>query len=197
MNEPALPIIIIPTYRPDGRLPALIDDIRVLGEFPIVVVDDGSDDGYARFYKGLRRTGCTVLTHREKKGCGAALKTGIHHAAAHYPISIGYIVVNDYQLASAKAIVAVAQGLDACANTVILEGASKPSIAGALAAVTLGMYRAGHPINPRSNICGIPAICGEAFLQIKGDTRVCTRRFLRAMHRRRFPISDLRACELG
>ena len=71
--------ILIPSYEPDERLVALIGQLRAIGSFPIVVVDDGSGDAYKALFSSVRKLGCTVITHSANKGKGHALKTGFHY----------------------------------------------------------------------------------------------------------------------
>ncbi len=68
--------ILIPSYEPDERLIVLIDKIREMCSFKIVVVDDGSGSSYGHIFKSVGESGCTVLTHDRNKGKGSALKTG-------------------------------------------------------------------------------------------------------------------------
>jgi glycosyltransferase involved in cell wall biosynthesis len=71
--------ILIPSYEPDERLVTLIEQLRVIGSFPIVVVDDGSGAAYRKLFSSVRELGCTVITHSVNKGKGHALKSGFHY----------------------------------------------------------------------------------------------------------------------
>jgi len=75
--------IVIPAYNEGQaiggvleRLPAIMEHTGV--PYEIIVVDDGSQDATAEVAEGFERV--TVLRHRENRGYGAALKTGIRHA---------------------------------------------------------------------------------------------------------------------
>ncbi|OBZ11346.1 MULTISPECIES: bifunctional glycosyltransferase family 2/GtrA family protein [Bacillales] len=71
--------ILIPSYEPDERLVSLIEQLREIGSFPIVVVDDGSGIAYRELFRSVRELGCTVITHSANKGKGHALKSGFHY----------------------------------------------------------------------------------------------------------------------
>jgi glycosyltransferase involved in cell wall biosynthesis len=64
---------VIPAYDAEAMIGGVIDSLRAtLPDLPILVVDDGSNDGTARV---AREKGCTVLAHETNRGKGAALRT--------------------------------------------------------------------------------------------------------------------------
>jgi glycosyltransferase involved in cell wall biosynthesis len=80
--------IVVPCYNEHdgvgGVIESLLTYCKEIGAYEIIVVDDGSSDGsadvlaqYTRRYPHVR-----VITHQHNRGYGAALKTGILHAAA-------------------------------------------------------------------------------------------------------------------
>lgn len=73
-------VILIPSYEPDERLIKLVDDLQsYLPGMPIVIVDDGSGEGYRELFKKAENAGCHVLTHSANLGKGRALKTGFNY----------------------------------------------------------------------------------------------------------------------
>jgi glycosyltransferase involved in cell wall biosynthesis len=75
--------IIIPAYNEAASIGPVVAEIRetmdATGlEYEILVVDDGSQDETA---PEARAAGVRVLRHAENRGYGAALKTGVRHAA--------------------------------------------------------------------------------------------------------------------
>ena len=68
-------IALIPAYKPSDSLVGLVEELERRG-FSTVVVDDGSGEGYDRIFEDCAYH-ATVLAHRENKGKGAALKTGL------------------------------------------------------------------------------------------------------------------------
>ena len=67
--------ILIPAYDPDGKLAALVADLR--GTFRhVVVVDDGSTRG-REVFAAVRPQVDALLVHDANRGKGAALRTGL------------------------------------------------------------------------------------------------------------------------
>ncbi|MBQ6469901.1 MAG: bifunctional glycosyltransferase family 2/GtrA family protein [Lachnospiraceae bacterium] len=75
------PVIVIPAYRPDERLPSLTDALKKAGLANILVVDDGSGTDYDPVFRMLSDHGIRVIRHPGNRGKGAALRTGIAAAA--------------------------------------------------------------------------------------------------------------------
>lgn len=75
--------VILPAYKPDNRLPALVDELCSYG-CHIVVVDDGSGETYRQVFEELRDV-CTVLVHEENRGKGAAIKTALAYVREEMP----------------------------------------------------------------------------------------------------------------
>lgn len=70
--------VIIPAYRPGEELIPYIRELLSGGAGLVAVVDDGSGPSYgAVFGQAAECDGCVVLRHRENRGKGAAIKTGI------------------------------------------------------------------------------------------------------------------------
>ena len=70
-------IALIPAYEPDAKIIDLTKELKDR-RFDVVVVDDGSGPDYADLFERLSRD-ATVLTHKENRGKGAALKTGLEY----------------------------------------------------------------------------------------------------------------------
>jgi glycosyltransferase involved in cell wall biosynthesis len=66
--------IVIPVFNEAQVISQVLHEIREHGDYPLIVVDDGSaDDSYLR----ASRCGALVLRHKLNRGKGAAVKTGI------------------------------------------------------------------------------------------------------------------------
>ena len=76
--------VLIPAYEPDAQLILLTERLREAG-FAVVVVDDGSGEGYKDIFAAVKENGATVLTHPQNGGKGAALKTGMAYIRDHMP----------------------------------------------------------------------------------------------------------------
>ena len=99
IGSPALSVII-PAYNEEQSIGLVLSQIREVMRgsglaYELIVVDDGSEDRTRAIAKEVRDV--SVLSHRKNRGYGAALKTGIQHAASElvcitdadgtYPIS--------------------------------------------------------------------------------------------------------------
>jgi glycosyltransferase involved in cell wall biosynthesis len=100
---PAETSIVIPAFNEAASIAALVADLRSAGSWrEILVVDDGStDDTGAR----ASAAGAHVIRHPYNKGNGAAVKTGIRHAAGSFVL----IVDADGQHQPSDAVRLVAQ----------------------------------------------------------------------------------------
>lgn len=72
-------ILIIPVFNERERISQVIEKAKGTAIDEICVVNDGSDDGSDEVAKNL---GAIVLSHSERKGIGAGIRTGIKHALA-------------------------------------------------------------------------------------------------------------------
>ena len=70
--------VLIPAYREERRIGAVVREVRDYCS-DVVVIDDGSPDDTA---KAAAEAGATVLEHVHNQGKGAALQTGFDHARA-------------------------------------------------------------------------------------------------------------------
>ena len=88
-------IVLIPAYEPGQSLLELLRDLSDLGcsrgcdksyshtrDTTIIVVDDGSGPDYAQIFDEAR-SHAIVLTHKENRGKGAALKAGLSYIEEH------------------------------------------------------------------------------------------------------------------
>ena len=84
-------IALIPAYEPDNRLLEVISDLDRSG-FEVIVVDDGSGDGYSDLFWQAEQT-ATVLTHDRNRGKGAALRTGLEYISKYKLSGLSTVVV--------------------------------------------------------------------------------------------------------
>lgn len=79
-------IVLIPAFRPDERLVALVTGLlSARRDLAVVVVDDGSGPDFAEVFAQAAEGGADVLHLSVNRGKGAALRTGFEHARTSYP----------------------------------------------------------------------------------------------------------------
>lgn len=76
--------LIIPAYKPDEKMLALLEQFRLSDSFVPVVVDDGSGDDYLAIFDAVPDF-AVLLRHEVNKGKGAALKTAMRHVLDKMP----------------------------------------------------------------------------------------------------------------
>ena len=90
--------IVIPSYEPDERFPAILKDIEQSGLGPVVVVDDGSGSDYDHFFAEaeelVKERGGVVLHHDGNKGKGRALKTAFSYILENMPEAVGCVTAD-------------------------------------------------------------------------------------------------------
>ena len=88
-------VVLIPTFRPDERLPRYVSELKKGGLETIILVDDGSGENYHRYFKLCEEEyGVVVLRHETNMGKGCALRTGFAWILSHSPESNGVITAD-------------------------------------------------------------------------------------------------------
>ena len=87
-------VLLIPALNPDGRLIELLTALQGSWTDPIVLVDDGSDEGRREIFDRAEAMGCQVIRHARNLGKGRGLKTGFNHILTHFPDAIGCITAD-------------------------------------------------------------------------------------------------------
>lgn len=68
--------VIVPAYKPDEKMLAMLADLVRDGFDDILVVNDGSGEAFEPVFDAVRQIPeCTLLVHEKNKGKGAAMKT--------------------------------------------------------------------------------------------------------------------------
>ena len=76
--------LVIPAYKPDEKMIALLEQFRGNEAFLPVVVDDGSGAEYEKVFAAVPDF-CILLRHDVNRGKGAALKTAMQHILKELP----------------------------------------------------------------------------------------------------------------
>ena len=98
MADPSTVSVVIPAFDEAGAIGVVVQALRAAGDWrEVLVVDDGSADETSIV---AATAGARVIKHPYNKGNGAAVKTGIRHAAGEYIL----IIDADGQHAAADAV---------------------------------------------------------------------------------------------
>ena len=72
--------IMIPSYNPDAKFIAFINELSAEGYNNIIVIDDGSKEETKKlFEKAEEEFGCKIVRHSINLGQGRAYKTGFNY----------------------------------------------------------------------------------------------------------------------
>ncbi len=91
---PELPVCgVIPAYKPERKLTAVVDEALRIGSLShLVVVDDASGEAFREVFDELAaRPGVTVLRHAVNQGTGGATKTAFNHILLTRPETAGVV----------------------------------------------------------------------------------------------------------
>jgi glycosyltransferase involved in cell wall biosynthesis len=107
---------VVPAWRPEAVLLALVEALAGSGAGAVVVVDDGSGDAFASVFASVAAVpGVKMLRHAENRGKGRALKTGFEYVLAELPEIDGVVTVDADGQHRAEDAVRVAEALGAAA----------------------------------------------------------------------------------
>lgn len=112
-------VILIPAYEPGKRLINLIYELKDRCDYDIVIVDDGSGQEFKYIFNTASSLGCTVLTHENNRGKGAALKTGFKYINENITTS-GVVTADCDGQHLAKDILRVTESLKEHINDIVL-----------------------------------------------------------------------------
>jgi len=87
--------LLIPAYKPDKSLVALVAKCLERVDGPILIVNDGSPAEFQALFNALKAFDrVTVLTHEINLGKGQALKTGFKFLTLNYPQATGVVTAD-------------------------------------------------------------------------------------------------------
>lgn len=79
--------VIVPTYNEAKTIQGVIEQVEGVSlDKEIIVVDDGSTDGTEKILREIKYPNLKVIYHSSNRGKGAAVLTGLVHAAGEYVI---------------------------------------------------------------------------------------------------------------
>ena len=192
--------IVIPSYEPDEKLPALLKKLRESGFTNIVVVDDGSGKAYDRFFDEARETyRCKVLHHAVNQGKGRALKTAFNFCLQEFPGLVGVITADSDGQHTPDCILDCAEALIEHPDSLILgcrcfEGEDVPvrSEFGNKCTRVVMKYLTGITVSDtQTGLRGIPAAFMQQLLMVKGERFEFETNMLLETKTRKIPIVEV------
>ncbi len=121
LSRPEAVVALIPAFKPDRLLIALVGDLLAGGFRSIIVVDDGSPPEAAPVFDELAATpGCRLLRHEANRGKGRAVKTGFEYFLEHCPGAEGIVTVDADGQHRARDVVRVAEAFLAAPDALVI-----------------------------------------------------------------------------
>lgn len=112
--------IIIPSLSPDTKLIKLVNELINVGFTNIIVVNDGSEKEYDKFFAKVKSLGCSLCVHDENKGKGQALKTAFKYVKENISNCLGVITVDGDGQHMVKDIIRCAEAMVENTNKLVL-----------------------------------------------------------------------------
>lgn len=192
--------IVIPSYEPDEKLPGLLKNLKETGFKNIVLVDDGSGEDYARFFREAEeRYGCRVLHHAVNQGKGRALKTAFHYCIREFGNMPGVITADSDGQHSPECILSCVDAMLAHPDALILgcrcfEGEDVPARSefGNKCTRAVMKYLTGITVSDtQTGLRGIPEAFMEQLLKVKGERFEFETNMLLEAKKRKIPIVEV------
>ena len=192
--------VVIPSYEPDEKLPKLLKELKTAGFENIVLVDDGSGEGYAHFFADARETyGCQVLHHAVNQGKGRALKTAFNYCLQEFPGMPGVITADSDGQHSPACILACVDAMLMHPDALVLgcrcfEGEDVPARSefGNKCTRVVMKYLTGITVSDtQTGLRGIPASFMEQLLKVKGERFEFETNMLLETKSRKIPIVEV------
>lgn len=192
--------VVIPSYEPDEKLPGLLKELKTAGFKNIVLVDDGSGEGYRHFFTDARETyGCRVLHHAVNQGKGRALKTAFNYCLGEFPGIPGVITADSDGQHSPECILACVDAMLMHPGALVLgcrcfEGEDVPARSefGNKCTRVVMKYLTGITVSDtQTGLRGIPVSFMEQLLKVKGERFEFETNMLLETKSRKVPIVEV------
>ncbi len=182
--------VLIPTLNPDQKLIHLIEGLKEIGLVNILVVDDGSDYSTQAVITMVQFHRAEIFAHKQNRGKGAALKSGIQYIKSTQPDVIGIVTADADGQHTPQDILKVAEEL-AASDTVVLgtrdlsraEVPLTSKIGNAFSALYYKMKTGKTLKDTQTGLRGIPAKHFDFALNVEGDRYEYEMRFLEQMNK--------------
>ena len=190
------PVVIIPALNPDGKLVALVGNLKKYN-LQTIIVNDGSGKEYENIFEILKSVfQCDVCVHAQNMGKGASLKTGIQFAAVHYPDGAGYVTADADGQHAAEDILRVADVLEKNPDKLVLgtrdfNGQNIPfksKWGNRITSLAFLLSTSKRCADTQTGLRGIPARYTDICLAVPGNRYEYEMNLLLAMARKKIPF---------
>ncbi|MDR3051459.1 MAG: bifunctional glycosyltransferase family 2/GtrA family protein [Oscillospiraceae bacterium] len=168
-------VVLIPAYKPDVRLPQLVELLRARG-LDVLVVDDGGGEATLPIFQQITALGTPVVRHAVNLGKGRALKTGINEILLRWPCVSGVVTADADGQHTPDDILKVCQTMVQYPDTLVIGGrafsGSVPWKSRAGNAITRVVYRLATGIrihDTQTGLRGIPAAALATMVAMPGE----------------------------
>ena len=181
INKTALIPIVIPSYEPDDRLIALLEDFNAKDMGPVIIVNDGSSEEYDPIFKKaeelITARGGKLISYRPNRGKGRALKTAFAYIKDNMPEALGCVTADSDGQHTPECITNIINTLKANPDNLILgvRQFNKKDIPwkswyGNTITITVFSYVAGMRVSDtQSGLRGIPFKFMTELIDCKGE----------------------------
>ena len=192
--------VVVPAYEPDEKLSGLLRKLREAGFINIVLVDDGSGEGYVHLFEdGEKEYGCVVLRHAVNQGKGRALKTAFNYCLEAYPDTPGVITADSDGQHTPECILSCAAALAENPESLILgcrcfDGEDVPARSefGNKCTRAVMKYLTGITVSDtQTGLRGIPAGFMAQLLKVPGERFEFETNMLLETKKRKVPIFEV------
>lgn len=191
--------VVLPSYKPDEKLLSTVEGLEAAGFNDIIVVDDGGGEEYKKYFDILRqRKSCTVLTHPENRGKGAAMKTAFKWYAENRNTS-GVITVDGDGQHRPEDVTAVAEKMAETGSIVLgVRDFSQDDVPGRsrfgnrVTSLVFRLFVGIKISDTQTGLRAIPAALVSDMLQVSGDRYEYETNVLLSMKRSNWPFTEVK-----
>ncbi|MCB9418307.1 MAG: bifunctional glycosyltransferase family 2/GtrA family protein [Ardenticatenaceae bacterium] len=181
--------VLIPALNPNDKLVDLVKELNRIGLVNVVIIDDGSENAAQAVFDEVQTYRAKVYHHKNNRGKGAALKTGIEYIKKNQPHIVGIVTADADGQHAPDDILQVGKAM-AAENSIVLgtRDFSSPNVpfgskfGNTFSAVYYKLKTGRFLKDTQTGLRGIPARYFDFALNVEGDRYEYEMRFLEQMN---------------
>lgn len=192
--------VIIPSLDPDEKLNNVVNGLLKRGFNDIVLVNDGSREANRfRFDELSKLPQCTVLTHEQNLGKGAALKTAFAYILKNRPNCIGVITVDGDDQHHPDDVAEIARQLKTDSEKAVILGVRdflqsdvplRSRLGNRVISMIFGLFCRRHITDTQTGLRAIPFEYLDKFLSLEGERFEYETNMLLALSPLKIPLRE-------